>query len=79
MPNKQQGNIESMLSTMRDMEQHRMGGFRVELQTLPRDTTWLNVMDALQLGCNWVCLVFPLCCIFCGRRRFDTSIAGKTI
>ena len=37
---RQQGKLEPMLSTMRDVEQKRMRGFSVEFRTLPEDTTW---------------------------------------
>ena len=56
---RQQGKLESMLVTMQGMAQKRMGGLRVEFRTLPRDTTWINIMDLLQLGCNWFYFLFP--------------------
>ena len=73
--NRQQGKLESIVSTMRDMEQHRMGGFRVEFRTLPRNATWLNVIGALQLGCTLGLLVFPQGCIF----GFGIPVPGKTM
>jgi hypothetical protein len=48
-----------MLVTMKGLAQKRMGGLRIEFRTLQGDATWLNLMDALQLGCNWFYLLFP--------------------